>query len=279
MSDHVPAVPDLVGSRTLSGDDLAVELGGSPLEAPEDARLVLGDAGTSLLGQMIGVVERQWGDDTARGLVRGFCLGGPPGTGKTTLAKLLGYELARRSACRGGDPVVTVLVDGADIAASRYGESEQRIRTLFREVVERAHEGNGCSVLLLDDLDTFFLGRQDERAKEWNVSQSGVLCHALDELDTRVGIVLVTTNRPEVLDAAIRDRLVDLDLGRPSDQLLADVARRSVARRGLAQDAVEEVVARVRDAIGEGRVRTFRDVEGFTALQCVACEPGTERAR
>jgi len=139
--------------------------------------------------------------------------------------------------------------------------------------------GSGRTVVLFDDLDTFFLGRQDERAKEWNVSQSGVLCHALDEMDTTAGIVVVTTNRLEALDAAIRDRLVDLDIGLPSDQLLVAIARLSAARQGVAPEAVEDVEMRVRAAIGEGRVRTFRDVEGFTALQCVVVrEPGVGRS-
>ena len=62
------------------------------------------------------------------------------------------------------------------------------------------------TVLLFDDVESLFMARSASAAKEWHFSQNSVLFHSLDELDTSHTAVVLTTNRFDLLDEAVRAR-------------------------------------------------------------------------
>jgi SpoVK/Ycf46/Vps4 family AAA+-type ATPase len=107
------------------------------------------------LDQMSMVVAHQWSRGIQRSALRGFFLHGPPGLGKTTLVKRVSFELCRifEQAPPGGVavPVRLVLIDGADLARSRYGETEELLDALFDFVQAPTDEAR--HVLLFDDGD------------------------------------------------------------------------------------------------------------------------------
>src|SRR5262249_53420039 len=103
------------------------------------------------LDQMSMVVAHQWSRGIQRSALRGFFLHGPPGLGKTTLVKRVSYELCRifEQAPLGGAavPVRLVLIDGSDLARSRYGETEELLGAHGRGAPRAAVRRRGVALL------------------------------------------------------------------------------------------------------------------------------------
>jgi AAA+ superfamily predicted ATPase len=240
-----------------------------------DAGELIGERYGELLREMALIAEHQWRSGRARGLIKGFFLSGPPGTGKTTLAKRLTLELARRF----NNAVVLAFVDGSEVARSRYGESEERIIDLFMHAKAGFTATGQRSVLLFDDVESIFMARGSTHAKEWHFSQDSVFFHAVDELDTSRSIIVLTSNRPDLVDEAIRDRFLPYDVGYPSPEIILAVAR-SIAEQqqftGAQQARLEETL---QAAIAAGTVGSLRDVQRFVVRQYVTEISHTVRSR
>ncbi|QZX99111.1 AAA family ATPase [Halobaculum rubrum] len=118
----------------------------------------------------------------------GILLSGPPGTGKTMLAKAVATSTSANF----------LAVDGPELMNRYVGESERGVR----EVFERARQ-IAPSVVFLDELDALApaRGRTDTGAAERVVSQ---LLTELDGLSSRGSVVvLAATNRPDSIDPAL----------------------------------------------------------------------------
>jgi len=107
---------------------------------------------------------------------------GPPGTGKSELARYVAHTLDREAIVRRASDVVSAWV----------GETEQNIARAFAEA-ERED-----AVLVLDEVDTFLFGR-DMAQHSWEISFTNEL---LTQMERFRGILVCTTNRLEGLDPA-----------------------------------------------------------------------------
>jgi SpoVK/Ycf46/Vps4 family AAA+-type ATPase len=236
----------------------------------ESRREIVGTSYLDLLEELACLTEYQWRSGTPRGLVKGFLLSGPPGTGKTTLAKRLAYELGRRFESEDEPPVVMAFVDGGEISRSRYGESEERIRDIFMHARSGFTAQGQRSVLLFDDVESIFMARGSTHAKEWHFSQDSVFFHAIDELNTSRSIVILTTNRPDLVDDAIRDRFLSYVIDYPNVETLLQLVERIDAVQQF--PAVER--AQLRDdltaAVRGGTVRSMREAQRFAMRYFVA---------
>lgn len=140
------------------------------------------------LQQLQAVIEdpesaKRFGVDPPTGLL----LAGPPGTGKTTVAKVLAAQ-ARAS---------FYPISGADVISKWVGDSERNIRQLF----DRARE-NRPSIVFIDEIDAI-AGRRGESlgVHDSHVNQ---LLAEIDGLAGQRGVFVVgATNRPDQLDPAI----------------------------------------------------------------------------
>lgn len=114
------------------------------------------------------------------------------------------------------------------------------------------------TVLLFDDVESLFMARSAAGAREWHFSQNSVFFHGIDELDTSHTVVVLTTNRIDLVDAAVIDRFMCFEFSPPSVDVQIEVAR----DRARLQHLNDADIAAVIDRIREGDpLRSLREVE------------------
>lgn len=239
-----------------------------PTEGP--ATELVGQSYLDLLEELTAITEYQWKSGSPRGFVKGFMLSGPPGTGKTTLAKRLAYELGCRFQHDDEPAIALAFIDGGEISRSRYGESEERIRDIFLHARTGFTAQRQRSLLLFDDVESIFMSRNSQHAKEWHFSQDSVFFHSIDELDTSRSVIVLTSNRPDLIDDAIRDRFLNYVVSYPDletlvlmiEQIPAVIDLPASQRAALKDD----LVAAARD----GKVKSIRDAQRFAVRRFVA---------
>ena len=136
---------------------------------------------------------------------KGVLLYGPPGTGKTLLAKALANEIG----------AYFIAINGPEIMSKFYGESEQRLREVFKEAEE-----NAPAIIFIDEIDSI-APRREEVTGEVEKRVVAQLLALMDGLKERGKVIVIgATNRPDAVDPALRrpgrfDREIEI---RPPDK-------------------------------------------------------------
>ena len=120
---------------------------------------------------------------------KGVLLHGPPGTGKTRLARAVANESEAQF----------FIINGPEIMGSAYGESEKKLREVFEEAAKSAP-----SIIFIDEIDSIApkRGQVSGEAEKRLVAQ---LLTLMDGIEPRQNLVVIAaTNRPEALDEALR---------------------------------------------------------------------------
>ncbi|MGH2384383.1 MAG: AAA family ATPase [Candidatus Limnocylindria bacterium] len=120
---------------------------------------------------------------------KGVIFFGPPGTGKTHMARALANEVQARF----------FHINGPDIVSAGYGETEGNLRRIFSEATHHAP-----SVIVIDELDAL-APKRGQVGSHWDTRVVTQLLSVMDGLKRSDGvIVLGTTNRLESVDVALR---------------------------------------------------------------------------
>ena len=260
----------LSAGNVISFEKLSLLFGGTDDTGVVRGSEMVGDRYQDLLQEIAAITEYQWRSGMTRGLVKGFMLSGPPGTGKTTLAKRLAYELGRRFEAEDEPPVALAFIDGGEISRSRYGESEERIRDIFLHARSGFTAQGQRSVLLFDDVESIFMARGSQHAKEWHFSQDSVFFHSIDDLDTSRATIVLTSNRPDLIDEAIRDRFLSYVVDYPDLDTLLQMVQQIPAIEQLSGTQQTTLKNDLIAAVKNGTVRSMRDGQRFAMRHFVA---------
>ncbi len=120
---------------------------------------------------------------------KGVLLYGPPGTGKTLLAKAVANE----------SDASFFYIGGPEIVSKYMGESEQRLRQIFKEAQEKAP-----AIIFIDEIDAI-APKREETQGEVERRVVAQLLTLMDGLKSRGQVIVIgATNRPDSLDPALR---------------------------------------------------------------------------
>jgi len=160
---------------------------------------------------------------------KGVLLYGPPGTGKTLLAKAVANESNAHF----------ISISGPEIMSKFYGESEARLREIFKEAREKAP-----SIIFVDEIDSIAPKREEVTGEVERRVVSQMLS-LMDGLEARGKVIVISaTNRPNAIDPALRrpgrfDREIEIKVpDKKGRKEILQIHTRNMPLRDEGSDAV-----------------------------------------
>lgn len=163
---------------------------------------------------------------------RGILMYGPPGCGKTMIARAVANETG----------AFFFLINGPEIMSKLAGESEANLRKAFEEA-----EKNSPAIIFIDEIDSI-APKREKASGEVEKRIVSQLLTLMDGLNTRSQvIVMAATNRPNTIDEALRrfgrfDR--EIDIGIPDEIGRLEILRIHTKNMKLDEDVDLEIVSK-----------------------------------
>lgn len=197
---------------------------------------------------------------------KGILLYGPPGNGKTLIAKAVANSLAARAAELSGKSKKTgyfLNIKGPELLDKYVGETERQIRDIFSAAREKAQAGNPV-VVFFDEMESLFRTRGTGRSSDVETTIVPQLLAEIDGVESLDNVIVIgATNREDMIDPAVLrpGRLdVKIRINRPdragATEIFAlylteglPINDEEVTRAGFKQAAIETMIETVVDAL------------------------------
>ena len=198
---------------------------------------------------------------------KGVLLHGPPGCGKTLLARAVANESEANF----------FSINGPEIMSKFYGESEARLREIFQQA-----EKNAPAIIFIDELDSL-APKREEVTGEVERRVVAQLLALLDGLTSRGNVIVIgATNRPNALDPALRrpgrfDR--EIEIGIPDKHGRYEVTQVHTRGMHLAEDVDLKKLADMAHGYTGADVAALSREAGMKALRRYLPEIDLEQER
>jgi proteasome-associated ATPase len=137
---------------------------------------------------------------------KGILLYGPPGCGKTLIAKAVANSLAQRVAAKTGDDKgrsYFINIKGPELLNKYVGETERQIRLVFQRAREKSEEGWPV-IIFFDEMDSMFRTRGTGVSSDMESTIVPQLLAEIDGADKLQNVIIIgATNREDLIDPAI----------------------------------------------------------------------------
>lgn len=187
---------------------------------------------------------------------KGILLYGPPGCGKTLVAKAVANSLARRVAERAGSLDTRsyfLNIKGPELLNKYVGETERQIRLIFQRAKEKSDEGVPV-IVFFDEMDSLFRTRGTGVSSDMETTIVPQLLSELDGVESLKNVIVIgASNREDLIDPAI------LRPGRLDVKIKIDRPNRDAARM------IFEIYLRDDLPYDAGEVSGYASLEAYLA--------------
>lgn len=231
---------------------------------------------------------------------KGILLYGPPGCGKTLIAKAVANSLARRIAERTGRDTSAYFlnVKGPELLNKYVGETEHKIREVFKRAREKASEDVPV-VIFFDEMDSLFRMRGSGISSDMEATVVAQFLSEIDGVESLNNVIVIgASNRQDLIDPAVlRPGRLDLKVkvNRPDKEaaheiftkyLLRDLPFHASAQEhygadpakitdGMIHDTIEDMYSQEEDnkflevtyAKGEREIFYFKDFSSGAMIE------------
>ncbi|HYQ33847.1 MAG TPA: proteasome ATPase, partial [Lapillicoccus sp.] len=137
---------------------------------------------------------------------KGVLLYGPPGCGKTLIAKAVAASLAKKVAAKEGKPIgksFFLNIKGPELLNKYVGETERHIRLIFQRAREKASDGTPV-VVFFDEMDSLFRTRGSGVSSDVETTIVPQLLSEIDGVERLENVIVIgASNREDMIDPAI----------------------------------------------------------------------------
>lgn len=191
---------------------------------------------------------------------KGVLLHGPPGTGKTLLAKAVAHETNANF----------YTIGGPEIMSKFYGESEERLREVFKKAEE-----NAPAIIFIDEIDSI-APKREEVSGEVERRVVAQLLSLMDGMSSRGKVVVIgATNRINAIDPALRrpgrfDR--EIEIGVPDSEGRLEILQIHTRGMPLEKDVDLGIIANMSHGFVGADLQAVTKEAGIRALRRVLPE-------